>query len=136
MPESQKCILVVDDEDDICQIIKTKFEGLGYRVLTAYDGAAGFKMVESDRPDIVLLDVRIPQGEDGLTCLRKLRSYRHDNSAEEARVRKIPVIVLTGVGAATMQSLFELEGISGFIEKPFELTNLQSKVEQVLNSHR
>ena len=46
-------------------------------------------------------------------------------------MRKTPVIILTGVGA-TMQSLFELEGISGYIEKPFDLVNLQSKVEHVL----
>lgn len=134
MSDNQKCILVVDDEDDICQIIKAKFEGLGYRVLIAYDGAEGFQKTKEGKPDCVLLDVRIPQGEDGLTYLRKIRSYRHDNLDEETRIRKMPVIILTGVGASTMQPLFELEGISGFIEKPFELSNVQSKVEQVLKS--
>lgn len=132
MPDGQKCILVIDDEDDVCQIIRTKFENMGYRVLIAYDGAEGLKKTKEGRPDCVLLDVRIPQGEDGLTYLRKIRSYRHDDFAEETRLRKMPVIILTGVGAATMQPLFELEGISGFIEKPFELSGLQEKVEQVL----
>ena len=132
MPDDQKCILVVDDEDDICQIIKAKFEALGYRVLTANDGAEGFDKTEEGRPDCVLLDVRIPHGMDGLTYLRKIRSYRHDDLDLEARIRKTPVVVLTGVGAATMQPLFELEGISGFIEKPFDLGNLQSKIEHVL----
>ncbi|HNX69544.1 MAG TPA: response regulator [Candidatus Omnitrophota bacterium] len=131
MPESKKCILVIDDEDDVCQIIKEKFEHLGYQVLTANEGAEGYKRVEEGRPDCVLLDIRIPKGEDGLTFLRKLRSYRDDNPAEQTRVRKLPVIMLTGAGAS-MQSLFELEGISGFIEKPFDLANLQSKVEHVL----
>ncbi len=130
MPEHKKCLLVIDDEDDICQIVKEKFEILGYKVLTALDGAEGFQKTEEGKPDCVLLDVRIPKGVDGLTYLRKLRSYRHDDLQEQARVRKTPVIMLTGAGA-TMQPLFELEGISGFIEKPFDLTNLQSKVEAV-----
>lgn len=131
MAEKKKCILVVDDEDDVCQIVKEKFEHLGYKVLTANDGAEGYRKTEDGKPDCVLLDVRIPKGEDGLTYLRKLRSYRHDDLEEQARIRKTPVIMLTGAGA-TMQSLFELEGINGFIEKPFDLGNLQSKIELIL----
>ncbi len=133
MPEGSKCILVIDDEDDICQIVKARFEMVGYKVLTANEGAEGLKKTEEHHPDIVLVDVRIPHGEDGLTYLRKLRSYRHDNIETQTRLRKTPVIILTGAGA-TMQSLFELEGISGYIEKPFDLVNLQSKVEQILQS--
>ncbi len=131
MAERKKCILIVDDEDDVCQIVKEKFDQLGYRVLTANDGAEGYQKTEEGKPDCVLLDVRIPKGEDGLTYLRKLRSYRHDDLEEQARIRRTPVIVLTGAGA-TMQALFEMEGISGFIEKPFDLANLQSKVEHIL----
>ena len=133
MAGHKRCILVIDDENDVCQIIKEKFESLGYRVLTAFDGAEGFRQTEEDKPDCVLLDIRIPKGEDGLTYLRKLRSCRHDDLQEEARIRKTPVIVLTGTGV-TMQSLFEHEGISGFIEKPFDLANLQSKIEHVLKT--
>jgi len=131
MSEDKKTILIVDDEDDVCQIVKEKFGSLGYTVVTASDGSEGFKKTEESKPDCILLDIRIPKGEDGLTYLRKLRSYRHDNLQEQARVRKTPVVVLTGAGAS-MQSLFELEGISGFIEKPFDLANLQSKVERIL----
>jgi CheY-like chemotaxis protein len=131
MLENKKCLLVIDDEDDVCQIIKEKFELLGYKVLTALDGAEGFQKAEDGKPDCVLLDIRIPKGEDGLTFLRKLRSYRHDDLQEQSRVRKTPVIMLTGSGV-TMQPLFELEGISYFIEKPFDLSNLQSKVEHAL----
>ncbi|HOW59874.1 MAG TPA: response regulator [Candidatus Omnitrophota bacterium] len=131
MAENKKCILIIDDEDDVCQIVKEKFEHSGYQVLMANDGAEGFKKTEEGKPDCVLLDIRIPKGEDGLTYLRKLRSYRNDDLQEQARMRKTPVIMLTGAGA-TMQPLFELEQISGFIEKPFDLANLQSKVEHVL----
>ncbi len=131
MSERKKCILIIDDEDDVCQIVKERFESLGHQVLIAHDGAEGFQQVSKSKPDCVLLDVRIPRGEDGLTFLRKLRSYRQDNLQEQEKIRKTPVIVLTGVGGS-MRSLFDLEGISGFIEKPFDLTNLQSKVEHIL----
>lgn len=131
MSENKKCLLIIDDEEDICQIIKEKFEHLGYKVLTANEGAEGFRKTEENKPDCVLLDIRIPHGEDGLTYLRKVRSYRHEDLQEQARIRKTPVIMLTGTGA-TMQPLFELEEISGFIEKPFDLTNLQTKVEHIL----
>lgn len=131
MPGKNKCLLVIDDEQDICETIKGKFEPLGYTVLTANDGAEGLRQTEEGKPDCVMLDVRIQQGEDGLTYLRKLRSYRHDDLQEQTRFRRTPVIMLTGSGA-TLQPLFEFEGISGFIEKPFDLNNLQSKVEQVL----
>ncbi|HOE68414.1 MAG: Alkaline phosphatase synthesis transcriptional regulatory protein PhoP [Candidatus Omnitrophica bacterium ADurb.Bin314] len=131
MSENRKCILIIDDEDDVCRIVKTRFEAVGYKVVTANEGAEGFKQTETHKPDIVLVDVRIPCGEDGLTYLRKLRSYRHDNIDLQTKIRKTPVIILTGFGA-TMQSLFEMEGISGYIEKPFDLVNLQSKIEGVL----
>jgi two-component system, OmpR family, response regulator len=134
MSENKKCILIIDDEDDVCQIVKEKFEHLGYTVLTANDGAEGFQKTEQGRPDCVLLDIRIPGGEDGLTYLRKLRSFRDDDIQVQTQVRKTPVIMLTGAGV-TMQSLFELEGIKGFIEKPFDLMNLQTKIEQILRTH-
>ena len=133
MSEKQKCLLIIDDEDDVCQIVKERFGRIGYEVLTANDGAEGFQRVEEGKPDCVLLDIRIPGGVDGLTFLRKLRSYRHDDLEEQNRIRKIPVIVLTGAGV-TMQPLFEVEGIKAFVEKPFDLSNLQSKVEHVLRT--
>jgi DNA-binding response OmpR family regulator len=131
MAERKKRILIIDDEDDVCRTVKEKFELSGFQVLMAADGAEGFKKTEEEKPDCVLLDIRIPRGEDGLTYLRKLRSYRHEDLKEQARMRKIPVIMLTGAGTA-MQPLFELEHISGFIEKPFDLANLQYQVENIL----
>lgn len=131
MNENKKCILIIDDEDDVCQIIKEKFEQLGYTVLIAYEGAEGFRKTQEGKPDCVLLDIRIPKGEDGLTYLRRLRSCNHQDLQEQTRMRKTPVIVLTGAGTS-MKALFELEGISGFVEKPFNVTNLNAEIQQIL----
>ena len=131
MSENKKRILVIDDEDDVCQMIKEKFSSLGYEVLMAFDGVEGFQKTREDKPDCVLLDIRIPKGEDGLTYLRELRSYRDDDLQEQTRVRETPVIILTGAGAS-MRALFESVGISGFIEKPFDIADLHKQIQHVL----
>jgi CheY-like chemotaxis protein len=149
MKETQKCLLVIDDQDDYCQIIREKFEILGYKVLIAHDGAEGLRMTEEGRPDCVILDVLIPKGEDGLTYFRKLRTYCHKDPQEQRRIRKTPVIVLTGAGTAlhpiiendtekdAIENLFNhtsLPGINGFLEKPFDLRDLNAKIESVLGA--
>ena len=131
MSENKKRILVIDDEDDVCQMIKEKFSSLGYEVLIAFDGVEGLQKTREDKPDCVLLDIRIPKGEDGLTYLRELRSYRDDDLQEQTRVRETPVIILTGAGAS-MRALFESVGISGFIEKPFDIADLHKQIQRVL----
>ncbi|MFH1800129.1 MAG: response regulator [Candidatus Omnitrophota bacterium] len=133
MSENKKCILVIDDEDDVCQIIKEKLEPLGYTILTAPGGEEGFRKTVEEKPDCVLLDILIPRGEDGLTYLRTLRFYRHPDLEKQEQIRKTPVIVITGAGLK-MRPLFEFEGISGFIEKPFDLANLRGKIEHVLRT--
>ena len=131
MSENKKRILVIDDEDDVCQMIREKFSSLGYEVLIAFDGVEGLQKTREDKPDCVLLDIRIPKGEDGLTYLRELRSYRDDDLQEQTRVRETPVIILTGAGAS-MRALFESVGISGFIEKPFDIADLHKQIQHVL----
>ena len=86
---------------------------------------------EEGRPDCVILDICIPGSEGGLAYLRRLRSYCHKNPQEQTRIRKTPVIMLTGTGAM-MKPIFEREEISGFIEKPFDLANLQTQIEQIV----
>lgn len=128
---NKKCLLILDDEDDICQVVKEKFEHLGYKVLVAHSVPEGFQKTEEGRPDCVLLDICIPGSEGGLAYLRRLRSYCHKNPQEQTRIRKTPVIMLTGAGAM-MKPIFEREEINGFIEKPFDLANLQTQIEQIV----
>jgi CheY-like chemotaxis protein len=133
MSQYGKCLLIIDDEDDICQIVKGKFEQLGYKVLIAHSVDEGFRKTEKEKPDCVLLDNCIPGSEGGFAFLRKLRRYDHGDSYEQNRMRSTPVIVITGSGAE-LQPLFDMEKISAFVEKPFDLGNLQTKVEQALRT--
>jgi len=131
MAGNQKCLLVIDDEDDICQVIQAKFEHLGYKVLIAHSVHEGYQKIEKGAPDCVFLDICIPGSEGGLACLRGIRSYNHKNPHEQDRIRKTPVVMITGAGTV-MQALFDREEISGFIEKPFDLADLQARVEQIV----
>ena len=129
--ETKKRILVVDDESALCEVLKARLESFGYSVATALDGAQGWQQLLQVLPDIVLLDIRMPQ-EDGFTFLRKLRSFRDPQDPHrEERVRKLPVIVITGTGEG-MKPLFEQERISAYIKKPIDSTVLKKLIEENL----
>lgn len=129
--ETKKRILVVDDESALCEVLKARLESFGYSVATATDGVQGWQQLLQVLPDLVLLDIRMPQ-EDGFTFLRKLRSFRDpQDSPREERVRKLPVIVITGTGEG-MKSLFEQERISAYIKKPIDSAVLKKLIEENL----
>ena len=133
MTEGKKRVLIIDDELDICEVLKTKFQRYGFDVLVAHEGREGFQKVKDEKPDCVLLDIRIPIGEDGLTFLRRIRSYRSEDPKEQNRIRKLPVIVLTAAGEG-MKPLFQAEGISEFVEKPFDSEDLKVKILKATRS--
>ena len=130
MPEANKRLLIIDDDDDFCRVIQARFTNCGFEVMTASEGEDGLLKASRLVPDCILLDVRISSGVDGLTFLRQLRSFRHDDSTFEEKMRSIPVIVLTAADA-NMCKLFELEKISGFFEKPYDPEQLKAKVLEV-----
>lgn len=129
---ASKDILVIDDDKDVCDILRARFSQFSFNVRTAFDGQEAFKMVLEKRPDCILLDIRMPN-LDGLTFLRKVRSYRNDVDSRENEIRDIPVIVLTGTGK-TMKPLFDLETISDYVEKPFDAEDLKARVEKAIHS--
>ncbi len=129
---TQKRILVIDDERDLCAILKVKLEKQGFVISLAHDGLEGLTKVIEFRPDCILLDVRMSPGEDGLTFLRKLRSFRDDDTDLERNIRRTPVIVLTAA-SPQMQPIFQQEGISAYIEKPYDSDVLKERILKVLN---
>jgi DNA-binding response OmpR family regulator len=129
MPDSPKRILIIDDEKDVCEVLKVKFERTGFQVQVAYDGADGYAKALIFKPHGIILDVRMPR-EDGLTFLRKLRAYRDDDPELQSRLRNTPVIVLTAA-SPHMKSLFQTEGISEYMEKPFDFEVLKARLLQI-----
>ena len=89
-----KKILVVDDEKPISDIVKFNLDKEGYDVVTAYDGEEALKKVESESPDLILLDLMLPK-IDGLEVARQIRK-EHDTpiimlTAKDSEIDKVPV---------------------------------------------
>src|SRR5580704_12071907 len=114
-------ILIVDDEQEICEVVKEYLTGENYRVSTAHDGGAMRRILGQQSPvDLVILDLMLP-GEDGLTLARSLRSESG-----------IGIIILTGRGE-TVDRIIGLEmGADDYLPKPFNLRELLARVKSVL----
>jgi len=88
MATKQK-VLIVEDEESLAQMYKTKFEREGYQVIIAEDGVAGLELAAKDQPDIILLDIILPQ-KDGFMVLKELK--------ENKITKDIKVLMLTNLG--------------------------------------
>src|SRR6266705_4589911 len=113
-------ILVVDDQQEICDLVQEYLTGEGYRVSTASDGGGMRRVLGQAQVDLVILDLMLP-GEDGLTLARSLRNESG-----------IGIIILTGRGE-TVDRIIGLEmGADDYLPKPFHLRELLARVKSVL----
>lgn len=117
-------ILVVDDEADSILPVTAALTGAGYDVSTAKDGWEGLARARRLKPDLVLLDVKMPQ-MDGWTFMKFVRAHRD--------LAAIPVIFLTGAGSAEDRERGRKLGAEGYLLKPVEPDRLLSEVAAVLD---
>ena len=120
-------ILVVDDDRNICELLKLYLENDGYTVFVANDGQEAVEMFQSKAPELVLLDIMLP-GEDGLTILKKIRA--------SGKLQNIPVIMMTA-----KTSEFDIVkgldlGADDYVTKPFGIMELLSRIRSVLRRTR
>ena len=120
----KKKILVVDDDHDLQKMLKLRIEATGYEFMSVSDGAEMLKVVKENKPDVILLDIMLPN-MDGYTALREMR--------KEDRSKDVPVIVLTGKERQKVWDLFALEKVAYFIEKPFDSKDLMGKIKELVN---
>jgi DNA-binding response OmpR family regulator len=117
-------LLVVDDEPEINRLVARIFEKRGYRVNTAGDGAEALASVESDRPDLIMLDLNLPK-IDGWEVCRRLKS--------DPATRAIPIIMLTAAHANVDDAEIGLGlGADEYVAKPFVRAVLLHNVERLL----
>ncbi len=114
-------LLVVDDEIDLLAELKPLLERSGFAVVTAADGRQALEVVKQDPPDLIVLDVLMPQ-LNGREVLRQLRQAGDWT----------PVILLTQVGTPTERALSLQEGADDYLNKPFEPLELIARIEAVL----
>ncbi|RMF46902.1 MAG: DNA-binding response regulator [Anaerolineae bacterium] len=123
MPQNEfanRLILVVDDEERMVRFIRLNLEHDGFRVIEAHNGGAVLELVRTQLPDLVLLDVMMPD-IDGFEVLRMLRE-----------VSNIPVIMLTAKGEENDRVRGLEMGADDYITKPFSPRELTSRVRAVL----
>lgn len=113
-----KCILIVEDEKNIVDILKFNLQREGYRVLEAYDGAAGLQTALEQDPDLILLDLMLP-GMNGFEVCKSLRGQG----------KTTPVLILTAREQETDKVMGLELGADDYITKPFSIRELLARVK-------
>lgn len=120
----EECILVVDDEEDTRELLRTLLESEGYTVATAADGEAALACVQETQPGLILLDVMMPE-MDGLEVCDRLRF--------DPATREVPIIFLTAKQDPVTQSRASILDAYAYIEKPFSPEALLAEIRNCLN---
>ena len=116
-------ILVVDDDDSINELIKINLELSGYDVISAFDGLQGFTLAKQELPDLIVLDVMMPD-VDGYTVAKRVR--------ENASTAEIPILMLTAMGQLEDKVKgFDL-GVDDYLVKPVEMDDLKVRVRALV----
>lgn len=118
-------ILVIDDDPEINELMELVLTKQGHEVVSATNGIEGIAIAEVHQPDIILLDVLMPQ-IGGIKILRHLRSS--DKTAH------IPTLVVTAAGPDVLNEIREMgeDGADDLITKPFRQDNLLAKINELL----
>jgi DNA-binding response OmpR family regulator len=114
-------ILVVDDETDTVDFIRDTLKAEGFRVLVAHDGRQALEVLQRRTPDLVLLDLMLPE-LSGFEVLESL--------AKDARTSSIPVVVLTARGGESDQQRGLALGARRYMSKPFDVRDLIAEVQR------
>lgn len=117
---ADKRIMIVDDDKNICELLRLYLEKEGYETRLAYDGEAAFVAFEEANPNLVLLDIMMPK-QDGWETCRKIRA-----------ISSVPIIMLTAKGE-TFDKVLGLElGADDYIVKPFDAKEVVARIKAVL----
>ena len=119
-------ILVVDDEPDIRQLVQLNLELDGHRVLTAANGNDALAMLQGELPDVMLLDLNMPE-LDGWAVLQ------HIKEAGDADINRIPVLMLTAYDTADNRVRGGIEGAIRYLTKPFSPMTLRDEIRDALD---
>lgn len=113
-------ILIVDDDNNICELLRLYLEKEGYETLICNDGEAAVRMARDDQPDLVLLDIMLPKLDGWQVC----REIRKDSD--------VPIIMITAK-SETFDKILGLElGADDYVSKPFDAKEVVARVRAVL----
>ncbi len=117
-------ILLVDDEPDFVATVEFFLIGSGYQVFVAKNGKEAIEQAETEKPDLILMDVMMPE-MDGLETCRHLKM--------DSSLKSIPIIMLTAKGQVQdVKDAFAV-GADSYVVKPFNLPDLEERIEKMLS---
>jgi DNA-binding response OmpR family regulator len=124
MAEGKRSILIVDDEEDVLTLLQIVFEASGFVARTASSGKAAVASAYENPPDVILLDVMMPE-MDGWQVLKILKG--------DERTRHIPVAMLSARAERRDKMIGLQEGAESYIAKPFSTAEVVREVTNLLN---
>ena len=116
-------ILVIDDDEAINELIKVNLELAFYKVITALDGNKGYALAKQELPDLIILDVMMPE-VDGYTVAKRIR--------ENEETKDIPIIMLTALNMLQNKVQGFNIGVDDYLCKPFEMEELLVRIKALL----
>ena len=117
-------VLIVDDDRDFAQLLEFDLKKGGYETVTACNGEEGLVKAQSERPDLIILDIKMPK-VDGYTFVRRLK--------KETDMKETPLIVLTSY--EPMKEMFKLEGVQDYFVKSADMKGLLASIEKHLSKN-
>ncbi|MCZ6905693.1 MAG: response regulator [Deltaproteobacteria bacterium] len=124
---TKRTIMVVDDEPDLVTLLRARLEQKEFNVMCAYSGSQALADLEKQKPDLILLDIMMPE-MDGLEVLRRLKAALETSS--------IPVILLTALDEYEDSLTGYKMGADYYIAKPFTKTQMMTAIDHLLNEGR
>ena len=118
-----KCIMVVEDQEDNRQILRDLLAGVGYDLIEAWDGEAALTTLASQRPDLILMDIQLP-GIDGYGVTRRIKA--------DPGLRSIPIIAVTSYALSGDDEKAFKAGCDAYVSKPYSPRQLLAKVREYL----
>jgi len=117
-------ILVADDDKDLVMALSIRLRAAGYDIITAHDGESAYEQANQNKPDLIILDVRMPSG-GGFSSIDRMK--------HSLTTRNIPVIFLTAFDDEDMREEGRKLGAVGFFRKPFDDSEFMEAIAGVLD---
>ena len=119
-----KRILIVEDQEDNRTILRDVLSTVGYELFEALNGKDGVRLAQSERPDLILMDIQLPE-MDGYQATQQIKSI--------AELKTIPIIAVTSYALSGDEAKARAAGCDGYIAKPFSPRELLAKVRKYLS---
>lgn len=119
-----KEILIVDDQIEVRELVEVTLRGNDYNITQASSGEEALKKISENRPDLILMDIMMPGGKDGIEITKIIKS--------NPELENIKIVILSAKGQVSDKEKGKAVGADSYIVKPFSPLALLNKVEELL----